>query len=150
MSRTRRTLGKDFKAKVVLVALKSISATAEMILKCLVPDGAAIILAGTNGSKSTVISPVARSMASENGANKLVSSFPLMLNSKPPVSLRSSSESSDALFCHRLHWWAKLSRKFSKSSVPHLLFQTPNRFHVFFETQDHSWFWCVNSSLFTS
>ena len=39
-----------------------------MILKWVVPDGAAIILAGINGSMSTVISPATRSIAPTNGA----------------------------------------------------------------------------------
>ena len=64
-------------------ASKSISAPADIILKCDVPLGAEIMFAGTNDAMSTVISPVILSIAPTKGANKLVPSFPRMLNSKP-------------------------------------------------------------------
>ncbi|MEO8236423.1 MAG: hypothetical protein ABI549_13480, partial [Flavobacterium sp.] len=64
-------------------ASKSISAPAEIILKCLVPEGATMIFEGMNEAKSTLICPIGRLIVATKGANKLVPSFQRILNSKP-------------------------------------------------------------------
>ncbi|MNQ92726.1 hypothetical protein D3C85_1081600 [compost metagenome] len=64
-------------------ASKSISAPPDIILKCVVPLGATIMVAGTNGAIAIVNSPLTRSIVGTNGAYKVASNFPPILNSKP-------------------------------------------------------------------
>jgi hypothetical protein len=69
-----------------------------MILKCVVPLAAAIMFAGTNGTKSTMISPEVRSFVTTTGTKKVVPNFPVILKSKPTSNYISPS----ITFCNPL------------------------------------------------
>ncbi len=129
-----------------------------MILKWVLPAGAATILEGMKDAMFTVSSPVTRFTVAVNGANSVVPSLLLMLNSKPssisssplttlrkPLGLTVSACSTFTISrVNRPTIFASLvacsnvriavRKNFSGPLLPG---QTPLRFLLFVERQDH-------------